>query len=260
MLIVMAPNLFNERMAIAAAASASSAGEDAPQAQAALVSWFTRRNKIKKEQLQMQRDESRKLRSVARRLRVKHHEDEEKNIFDVDGKGKESKPDPFCKELEQVLACGQTFTNEKVVLSDDLTCTDKVEGASDQVLGTLNAGITLVGPSASLDCKGHTVRQVTTKFASNCELYEDDGAKPGHDDACEGCCSRIIMKKDCKLYYQAGIMLKDGATAKNCRTEQFYEGILVLNGGKVEDSEATGNADGIFVQDDVGSKSEVSNV
>ena len=182
------------------------------------------------------------------------------NIFNMKGKG--AKPDPFCEklQLQPVLACGQTFTNKELVLTEDLICTDDVEGASDQVLGTLNAGITLVGPSASLDCKGHTVRQVSTKLASNCEIEEGEGEKPGHDDACVGCCSRIRMKRDCDLYYQVGIMLKEGATAKNCRAEQFYEGILVFNGGKVEESEATGNFEGIFVQDDVGSKSEVSNV
>ena len=124
------------------------------------------------------------------------------------------------------------------------------------MLGTLNAGITLVGPGASLDCKGHTVRQVSWQPASECDVRP----RPGFDACLDPFCSRVEMKKDCDLYYQVGIMLKDGATAKNCKAEQFYQGILVMNGGRVEDSEATGNNEGIFVLDEVGSKREVSKV
>ena len=197
---------------------------------------------IKKDHLQHQRDESRKLRSLEKRARART-------------KGKESKPDPFCDV--PAIQCGQTFTNEKVVLTGDLTCTDDVNDATEQVLSTLNAAITLVGPDAVIDCKGHTVRQFSSGSAASCD--KNPGRKRlNRSDR------RKDMKLNCQIYFQVGIWLKDGATAKNCEAEQFYDGFLILNGGKVENSEAHWNKVGIFVQvrgdNDNGVTSEVSEV
>ena len=64
----------------------------------------------------------------------------------------------FCAE-EQVIECGATFTNE-VVLSHDLICIDSIDDATDEQKRAHTAAITLVGPGASIDCKGHTIRQI----------------------------------------------------------------------------------------------------
>ena len=191
---------------------------------------------IKKDHLQHHRDESRKLRSLEKRARART-------------KGKESKPDPFCDV--PAIQCGQTFT-DKVVLTEDLVCTDDVYDASEESLRTLNAAITLEGSKAVIDCKGHTVRQFSFISAASCDK------NPGRDLIPND--RRKDMKEDCQIYFQVGIWLKDGATAKNCEAEHFYDGFLILNGGKVENSEAHANSEGIFVQDNKGVTSEVSEV
>ena len=169
--------------------------------------------------------------------------------FAIDGKAAKSS---FC-EAEPDIACGETFTNEKVDLSEDLICKGDVKTASNPELRSLNAAITLVGPKAVLDCKGHSVRQVLTRNAAECKVNPGRDVNPSVD--------RRNMKLKCDIFYQAGILLKDGATTLNCKAESFYDGILLLNGGKAKNSEAARNSEGIFVQDDgSGPKSEVSGV
>lgn len=162
----------------------------------------------------------------------------------------------FC-EPAQAVTCGDVFEDEKVVLSDDLFCTDDVEGASNMVLRKLNAAITIKGPDAIIDCKGHTVRQMTTESAPACEWSPGNSLDPSRD--------RKDMKENCDLYYQAGIMLEDGATAINCKVEQFYEGFLIVNGGEVTKSEASRNHRGFIIElihtyDDTSTVSKFSNV
>ena len=162
----------------------------------------------------------------------------------------------FCAE-EEIISCGATFTNEEVVLSDDLFCTDRYYDASEDELMALNAAITLSGPEASIDCKGHTIRQVTAGyFGSQCLNWLDP-----KDDPFEPSFLRSEMKTWCDLYYQAGILLTDGATAVNCNVENFVDGFLVINGGAVMSSKASENQNGVTVHDLTGSiATTVSNV
>jgi hypothetical protein len=154
-------------------------------------------------------------------------------------RSKAGKSTSFC-EPERDIECGDVFTNEKVVLSDDLFCTDEVSDATNSELRTLNAAIKLSGPDASIDCKGHTVRQVTTESAAACDTFPGQSLDPSF--------LRKQMKQNCQLYYQVGIWLEDGATAINCNAEQFYDGFMVLTGGKVKRSEAASNRRGFFIQ------------
>ena len=158
-------------------------------------------------------------------------------------------PKSFC-EPDQVITCGDTFTNEKVVLSDDLFCTDQVAGTDDSVLEKTNAAIKVEGPNAVLDCKGHAIIQRSTKPAAACEEKIDDKPK------------RVAMKKNCDLFYQFGIWLVDGATAINCKVENFYDGIRIADGGEVKGkkSEVSGNLYGVFVRDNVGATTKISDV
>jgi len=57
---------------------------------------------------------------------------------------------------------------------------------------------------------------------------------------------RKDMKEDCNIFYQGGILLRDGATAINCKVEHFYDGIIVLD-GEVKKSEVSGNRRGVFI-------------
>jgi len=167
------------------------------------------------------------------------------------GSSKSGKSGSFCEPEPSVL-CGQTVT-ETVVLTDDLLCTDRVDSNTpDDVLTTLNAAIKVVGKDAVIDCKGHTVRQLTSKSAAaaNCKKG------PGPSDVDNN--KRKTMKETCDLYYQVGIWLVDGASAINCKVEQFYDGFFVQNGGEVKKAEASRNRRGINIQDEDNSGSDLS--
>ncbi len=160
--------------------------------------------------------------------------------------GKAGKSISFCAPA-QAVTCGQTFTDEKVVLSDDLFCTDDVGDATNPILRPLNAAITVNGPDAIIDCKGHTIRQMTRLSAPACETSPGNDLNPSRD--------RRNMKLGCDIYYQAGIILANGATAINCKVEQFYDGFLVVDGGEVKKSEASRNHRGVVIEDYTGSSS-----
>ena len=150
---------------------------------------------------------------------------------------------------EGIISCGATFTNDNLVLSEDLFCTDRYYDATDDELMQLNAAITLSGPKASIDCKGNTIRQVASGyFGSQCLKYLDPTSDPF-----EPSLLRSEMKPFCSLYYQAGILLTDGATAVNCNVENFTDGFLVINGGEVQTSAASNNQNGVTVHDLTGS-------
>lgn len=161
-----------------------------------------------------------------------------------DGKGED-----FCEE-DKVIECGVTFTNEKVMLSDDFFCGEMYSYTPNEERMALNAAITLIGPDASIDCQGHSVRQRTgVGFAERCLdfLWRNEG------DPFEPSYERWLMKSNCEIYYQAGILLIDGAKAINCNVGNFYEGFYIINGGHVHKSEAVGNRNGVSIQDVTGS-------
>ena len=141
-------------------------------------------------------------------------------------------PKSFCEP--PAITCGQTFTDQKVVLSDDLFCTDDSAGATD----SFNAAIKISGRNAVLDCKGHTISQRSTKNAAFC-----DGSFLK--------ANREATKKSCDLFYQNGIVLVDGATAINCKVEHFQTGIYVGKGGEIKKSEVSGNRIGVAVRNEV---------
>eukprot|EP00985_Skeletonema_marinoi_P006328 scaffold2735_cov107-Skeletonema_marinoi.AAC.3 len=126
---------------------------------------------------------------------------------------KSGKSGSFC-DTEPSIVCGQNVT-EKVVLTDDLLCTDRVDGP-------------------------HCSSAYTSKSAAavNCKK----GPGPSDVDPSDKC---TTMKETCDLYYQVGIWLVDGASAINCKVEQFYDGFIVQNSGEVKKSEASGNRRGV---------------
>ena len=107
-----------------------------------------------------------------------------------------------------VTGCGEIFTNQKVVLTDDLDC------GGGQRIG--NCAVTLDGPEAEINCNGNTLSQ--------------EAISPGYSDG--------------PFFY--GICLNDGATATNCNVEQFNLGIRVTDGGEVVNSFLTSNFRGIY--------------
>ncbi len=152
--------------------------------------------------------------------------------------GKAGKAISFC-EPEEVMTCGQLFENTKVVLSEDLFCTDDVNDASKAwSLPKFNAAIRIKGPDAVLDCKKHTISQRSSKNAAYCaETFNQS--------------NRRDAKMSCDLFYQVGIHLVDGATAVNCKVEHFQSGIYIGQGGEVKKSEVSGNRNGLNIRDEV---------
>ena len=109
-----------------------------------------------------------------------------------------------------LTGCGESFTDQKVVLSDNLDC-GSLFGDQDF------CAVTLDGPQAELDCKDKTLSQVASSAAD----YNDGPF----------------------LY---GICLRDGAKAINCNVQQFPGGIEVVNGGEVVNSNLGSNYRGIL--------------
>jgi hypothetical protein len=108
-----------------------------------------------------------------------------------------------------LTGCGETFTNQKVVLSDNLNCGSLV-GDQQQ-----DCAVSLSGPKAEINCNDFTLSQVATP--------------PGYING----------------PYDSGICLINGATAINCTVERFGNGIRVRNGSTVANSNLSPNWRGI---------------
>jgi len=132
----------------------------------------------------------------------------------------------FYKCEQKVVECGDIFTDEEIVLTHDVFCANNYWNATHEEkeeLDRVNAAITLSGPSASIDCNGYSVRQIYTtpvsppKYARDCfvSLLGDIS------DPFEPSPTRPYMRGSCSNYYQAGILLADGAKAINCKAEEF---------------------------------------
>jgi hypothetical protein len=120
-----------------------------------------------------------------------------------------SEPSLSSAPTSVVQLCGESFTNQKVVLSNNLDCGSRDGGVQEL------CAVTLDGPGAEIDCQGNTLSQeATTPFYA-------DGP------------------------YENGICLKNGATAINCNVQKFFDGIRVTEGGEVRSSFLTSNLRGI---------------
>jgi hypothetical protein len=113
-----------------------------------------------------------------------------------------------------VQRCGQSFTNKKVVLTNDLDCggPKPVEASQKECAVTLN------GPGAEINCNGNTISQEATP--------------PGYING----------------PFVRGICLNNGATTTNCNVQQFRVGIFVTDGGEVRSSFLTSNNYGIYAK------------
>jgi len=107
-----------------------------------------------------------------------------------------------------VTECGLSFTDQKVVLTDNLDCGSRIGGQQD-------CAVTLNGPKAKINCNGNTLSQVAKP--------------PNYADG----------------PFVGGICLNDGATAKYCNVEKFNNGIRVTDGAEVRSSFLTSNNNGI---------------
>ena len=113
-----------------------------------------------------------------------------------------------------LTACGESFTNQKVVLTNNLDC----GGPRDDDVTRQGCAVTLDGPEAEIDCNGKRLSQVATG--------------PNYLDG----------------PYTVGICLNNRAKARNCIVQQFFNGIRVTDGGEVVNSNLSPNFSGIDAQ------------
>jgi ferredoxin-fold anticodon binding domain-containing protein len=55
------------------------------------------------------------------------------------------------------------------------------------------------------------------------------------------------LKQECGLFFQWGVILKDGARMVDCNIQKFYDGAEIENGGEIQDSEFSLNWRGVQI-------------
>ena len=133
------------------------------------------------------------------------------------------------------VQCGNTYVDSTVILGQNLVCNGNITLAD----GSNNAGVTLKGEKAVLDCKGFTISQETdgSAAAMDCDIL----AIAGNDT------SILEMKEGCELFFVAGVRLEGGAIMRNCNIQQFYIGSEIRDGGEIQDSEFSLNWRGVQI-------------
>ena len=154
------------------------------------------------------------------------------SAFDSKSKSSKSKAED-CPPVPNNVTCGATYENAGVItLGGHLVCNGNITLAD----GSRNAALTVSGNTV-LDCQGNSISQVTksTGAAVDCDVFPSNSAQTE------------LMKRECGLFYEWGIIVKDGATVKNCIFRQFYGGISMENGGTIQNSEVSLNRRGMQV-------------
>ena len=156
------------------------------------------------------------------------------SAFDSNSKSSKSKAED-CPPDPDNVTCGATYENAGVItLGGHLVCNGNITLAD----GSRNAALTVSGNTV-LDCQGNSISQVTksTGAAVDCDVA------PSRSNSTQ----TELMKRECGLFYEWGIIVKDGATVKNCIFRQFYGGISMEEGGTIENSEVSLNRRGMQV-------------
>ena len=151
---------------------------------------------------------------------------------------KSSKSNADCPPPTQEVSCGDVYeSGEVITLGGDVLC----EGNITEAVGIPNAGITVRGEGTVIDCNGFSIRQKTDSSAAalDCKVW------PVRDAT-----QILLMKETCDLYYMWGIIVENGATAKNCNVQQFWGGASIKDGGTVLNSDFSLNFRGIEVENE----------
>ena len=154
---------------------------------------------------------------------------------------KSSKSSSYCPpEPTQNVECGNVYnstaTGEQVVvtLGGNLLCDENITEADD----TRNAVLTLEGEDAVLNCQGYTISQTSDEgsaAAVDCDIFPSNSTE------------RLRAKQECGLYFQFGVILKDGAKMMNCNIQKFWDGAEIRDGGEIQDSEFSLNRRGVQI-------------
>ena len=139
-----------------------------------------------------------------------------------------------CPPVTNNVTCGAVYNNSEVItLGGDLICNGNITLAD----GIKNAAISVIGKNTVLDCNGNSISQETNSAGSavDCNVFPSNSTE------------RELMKKTCRLFYELGIIVRDGATVKNCNVRKFYEGGDMRGGGTIRNSIFSMNKIGLQV-------------
>ena len=125
--------------------------------------------------------------------------------------------------------CGESFTDEKVVLSEDLNCGPfNYTGDNDYedyYWYKQDCAVWLSGPFAELDCDHNTLFQEADPEGRSYWFLDRVSYNDGP--------------------FENGICLRNGAKAINCNVQRFITGIVVTDDGEVVNSDLSSNHQGI---------------
>ena len=135
------------------------------------------------------------------------------------------------------VKCGNVYDDSTVILGQNLICDGNITEAD----GSSNAALTLVGKNAVLDCRGYTISQVTESSAAAVDCDKDYQYKLPLTNSTE----ILSMKRECGLFFQNGVKLKNGASMVNCSVQKFFTGARKDGGGTIKDSKFSLNTQGL---------------
>ena len=162
-------------------------------------------------------------------------------------------PEPT-KDVQCGNVYNSTATGEQVVvtLGGNLLCDENITQAD----GKKNAALTLSGEDTVLNCQGYTISQTTV----NIDGIDEGSAAAMDCDIFPSNANRLAMKQECGLYYEAGVILEDGATMKNCNIQKFWTGGDIYDGGEIKNSEFNLNNRGAEIDVFDGAANTVSKI
>ncbi len=160
---------------------------------------------------------------------------------------KSSKVSDYCPpEPTKNVQCGNiynsTATGEEVVvtLGQNLLCNENITEADNST----NAALTLAGEKALLNCQGYSISQTTVNIDG---IDKGSAAARDCNYSIRNGTERMIMKQECGLFYEWGVILTDGARMVNCNIQKFFFGAGIRNGGEIVDSEFNLNRRGVQI-------------
>ena len=162
----------------------------------------------------------------------------------------EPTPDVQCGDIYNSTATGEEVV---VTLGQNLLCNENITEADNST----NAALTLVGKDAVLNCQGYTISQTTVNIDG---IDTGSAAALDCDYPTRNPTELLIMKQECGLFYEWGVILKDGAKMINCNIQKFYLGAGTFNGGGIVDSQFNLNGRGVQILNHDGAANTVSKV
>ena len=140
-----------------------------------------------------------------------------------------------------------------VTLGQNLLCNENITEADNST----NAALTLAGEKAVLNCQGYTISQTTVNIDG---IDKGSAAARDCNYSIRNGTELLIMKQECGLFYEWGVILTDGARMVNCNIQKFFLGAGIRNEGGIVDSQFNLNRRGVQILNNDDAANTVSKV